>query len=100
MGARVDELLLYRAAIPNDPDAEGLRLLRAGAVDIATFASSSAVNNLITLLGSPDPLRSITLAAIGPITAQTLRDAGLEPAVIASEHTVPGLVQAIIEHFA
>ena len=43
----MDELTLYRATVPRDPDAEGLRRLREGSVDVVTFASSSAVRNLI-----------------------------------------------------
>jgi uroporphyrinogen III methyltransferase/synthase len=98
-GALVDELVLYRAAIPRDPDAEGLRLLRAGAIDSATFASSSAVRNLIEMLnGDVTPLRDVCIAVIGPVTAQAVRDAGLRVDVEASTYTVPGLVEALLSH--
>jgi uroporphyrinogen III methyltransferase/synthase len=98
-GALVDELVLYRAAIPRDPDAEGLRLLRAGAIDTATFASSSAVRNLIAMLdGDVSPLRDVCIAVIGPVTAQAVRDAGLRVYVEASTYTVPGLVEALLTH--
>jgi len=96
-GARVDELKLYRSDIPRDPGAEGLRRLRAGEIDIATFASSSSVRNLIAMLdGDASPLRSVTIAAIGPVTAQAVRDAGLTPAIIATTYTIEGLVEALI----
>ena len=97
MGAGVEELTLYAAQVPRDPDAEGLRRIRAGEIDIATFASSSAVRNLVEMLGSADALRGVTLAAIGPVTADALRRAGLEPAVVAVEHTVDGLVRALVQ---
>ncbi len=97
-GAAVDELTLYRAAVPTSPDLEGLRRLRSGDIDVATFASSSAVRNLIEMLGGDlAPLRSIHIAAIGPVTAQAVRDAGLEVAVEAAEYTIPGLVQALVQ---
>ena len=97
-GAVVDELILYVAAIPNTPDAEGLRRLRGGQIDIATFASSSAVRNLIAMLdGDVAPLASVRIAAIGPITAQTLRDAGLEPHIMPDEYTIEALVDAIVD---
>jgi uroporphyrinogen III methyltransferase/synthase len=97
MGAAVDELLLYRAAVPRDPDIEGLRRLRAGEIDIVTFASSSAVRNLVDMLdGDVAPLRRMSIAAIGPVTAQAISDAGLDLAVEAKEYTIPGLVSAIV----
>ncbi|MEX2226593.1 MAG: uroporphyrinogen-III C-methyltransferase [Dehalococcoidia bacterium] len=97
-GARVDELKLYRSDIPRDSGAEGLRRLRDGEIDIVTFASSSSVRNLIEMLnGDASPLRDATIAAIGPITAQAVREAGLEPAVVAATYTIDGLVRALIE---
>jgi uroporphyrinogen III methyltransferase/synthase len=98
LGARVDELTLYRAEVPRDPDAEGLRRLRAGEVDIATFASSSSVRNLVEMLdGDIAPLRRVLIAAIGPVTAQAVRNAGLEPTVLATEYTIEGLVAALVD---
>jgi uroporphyrinogen III methyltransferase/synthase len=100
MGARVDELTLYRSEVPKDPDAEGLRRLRAGEVDVATFASSSSVRNLVEMLGGDiEPLRRATIAAIGPVTAEAVADAGLRVDVTAEAHTVPGLVRALVAHF-
>ena len=37
------------------------------------------------------------VACIGPVTAATAREAGLTVTVEADEHTVPGLVQALID---
>ena len=37
------------------------------------------------------------MAAIGPVTADTARAAGIRVAATATEHTIPGLVTAI-EH--
>jgi len=100
-GARVEELTLYRSAVPARPDAEGLRRLLAGEIDVVTFASSSAVRNLWAMLeaAGADPaivLGRPRIAAIGPITAAAVRDAGLEPAIVADEYTIDGLVAAIV----
>ena len=38
------------------------------------------------------------VACIGPVTAATARDAGLTVTVEATEHTIAGLVQALIDH--
>jgi len=100
LGARVDELTLYRAAVPREPDSEGLRRLRAGEVDIVTFASSSAVRNLAEMLGGDlEPLRQALIACIGPVTARTAEELGVTVGLISEEHTIPGLVRALEDYF-
>ena len=95
-GAEVDELPLYLAAPPAVAPPEALAAVRSGAIDIATFTSSSTVQNLATLLGGDlSPLRGAVIACIGPIVAQTAREHGLEPHVVAAEHTVEGMVAAL-----
>ncbi len=51
LGAAVDEVPLYRAALPAAPSPEVLADLREGRIDIVTFTSSSTVRNLATMLG-------------------------------------------------
>ncbi|MBI4570799.1 MAG: uroporphyrinogen-III synthase, partial [Chloroflexi bacterium] len=99
-GATVDEVTLYIAAPPEQADLEGLRRLRAGEIDVATFASSSSVRNLAALLGGDlAPLRRCRIAAIGPVTAATVEELlGRPPDVVAAEHTIAGLVAALVEH--
>lgn len=100
-GAAVDELRLYRAAVPRDPDTEGLRRLRAGEIDIVTFASSSAVHNLLGMLGGDvAPLRSARIAAIGPVTSNAIREHGLPVDIQPTSYTIPALVSAIVEAVA
>ncbi|MEX1253996.1 MAG: uroporphyrinogen-III C-methyltransferase [Dehalococcoidia bacterium] len=98
-GAEVDEVTLYVAEQPKDPDSEGLRRLRAGEIEVATFASSSAVRNLVAMLGDDlELLRRCRIACIGPITAQTAEELlGRPPDVVAEEHTIAGLVRALAE---
>jgi uroporphyrinogen III methyltransferase/synthase len=62
-----------------------------------TFTSSSTVENFLAL-GLPWP-RGMEVASIGPITSKTARDRGLTIAVEAARHDIPGLVQAISQHF-
>jgi uroporphyrinogen III methyltransferase/synthase len=104
LGASVRELTLYRSAVPRQPDAEGLRRLRAGEIDVATFASSSSVRNLIAMLADAgdrvDVLRGVLIAAIGPVTAEAVREAGLQVAVEAERYTIEGLVEALAAHAA
>ncbi len=61
------------------------------ALDLITFTSSSTVKNFVAAYGVP----KIPTAAIGPITAQTLKNFGVTPAVVAEKFTIEGLVEAI-----
>jgi len=92
-GASVDVLETYRALPPS-----GLRARLAPSlarVDVVTFTSSSTVRAFVEALEAPLADR-ITVACIGPITAQTARDLGLRVDIIAQEYTTRGLVDAIV----
>jgi uroporphyrinogen III methyltransferase/synthase len=66
-----------------------------------TFASSSAVRNLLEMLGGDAALlRRALIAAIGPVTAAAVRDAGLDVGVEAETYTIDGLVEALVSHYA
>lgn len=62
--------------------------------DMATFTSSSTVENFIAAVGV-ESLANAKVAAIGTVTAQTLKKFGVEADVIAQEFTIAGLVDAI-----
>ena len=64
------------------------------AIDLITFTSSSTVKNFVATYGV-DVLKKIPSAAIGPITAQTLENFDVTPAIIADEFTIDGLIEAI-----
>ena len=101
-GAEVHVIEAYRTVIPR-ADVSGLmHSLRAGKVDMVTFTSSSTVTNFVTLLGGRslmDALAGTTIACIGPITQQTVEELGGRAAVVATDFTIPGLVQAIVKYF-
>jgi uroporphyrinogen III methyltransferase/synthase len=100
-GAKVEEVTLYVAAPPGSPEPAALHRLRAGEVDVVTFASSSTVTSLLKLLdGDTAPLKGPLIACIGPVTSRTAREAGLKVGVESKEHTIPGLVAALLAHYA
>ncbi|WP_035348931.1 uroporphyrinogen-III synthase [Edaphobacter aggregans] len=69
--------------------------------DAITFTSASTARNLIALLDAADLTLSegITLASIGPITSEALRELGHQPTIEAPEPTIPALVAALADHF-
>ena len=96
-GAAVDAVVAYRTVPETEADPATLRLVRAGAIDIVTLTSSSTARNLVAALGGDlSGLERSLIAAIGPITAETARELGLRVGVVAAEHTIPGLVAALV----
>ncbi|WP_196604044.1 uroporphyrinogen-III C-methyltransferase [Pectinatus haikarae] len=95
-GARVDVVQCYKTvtAASSDDDIEGR--LAAGEIDAITFTSSSTVTNLLKLLGNKTELiNNAVVACIGPITAQTCRENGIKPDVVAQKYTIAGLIDAV-----
>jgi uroporphyrinogen-III synthase len=112
-GAIVEEVAAYRtrgAVIDDEQGREVLRLLQAGQLDILTFTSSSTVRYFVQWLAdcapgaAVSPIALVThnpqlkIACIGPITSQTARELGLDVQIEASEFTIDGLVEAIVQH--
>jgi uroporphyrinogen III methyltransferase / synthase len=94
-GWAVEVVEAYRT----EPDAPNPAVLAAAAAaDAITFTSSSTVTNYLAVAGprAVPPL----VACIGPVTAQTATAAGLVVDVVASEHTIEGLVAALRERLA
>jgi len=97
-GAQVDQVVAYRTVQAAELPFEVLDALLTGRMDVITFASSSTVTNLMSLLkGDTNLLTGGAIACIGPVTARTAREAGLSVDIEAQEHTIPGLVAAIVE---
>lgn len=95
-GALVEELTLYLSAPAADPTADVLTTISRGNIDVVTFTSSSTVKNLREILnGDFSDLKSATIACIGPTTASTAEQLGLEPDVVATDHSVTGLVGSL-----
>ncbi len=61
--------------------------------EIVTFTSSSTVVNFLAAVGAAAV--PPTVAAIGPVTAATAREHGLDVAVEAEVHSIEGLVDAL-----
>mgnify|MGYP002624735718 CR=1 FL=1 len=87
-GANVTIAPAYRT------EAEAPAQIDFDALDLMTFTSSSTVRNFVATYGV-EPLQRIPTAAIGTITAQTLKSFGVTATIVAEEFTIGGLVDAI-----
>jgi len=97
-GALVDVVEAYRTVRPAKSKDSLEAILKKG-IDVVAFTSSSTVRNFMELLSDKTAMNGVKVAVIGPITAGTVRNYGLEPTITPKEYTIPALVEAIIEHF-
>jgi uroporphyrinogen-III synthase len=101
-GAKVDVAEAYETHVPKAAKAKLNRLFSndTSRPDIVTFTSSSTATNFLSLLEKDHwhGLREIWLASIGPVTSDTLRQAGFKPNIEALEYTMEGLALAIAKH--
>jgi uroporphyrinogen-III synthase len=93
-GAQVDVVEAYRNVTPPAASERAHRVFGEPYPDWVIFASSSAVDNLVSLIGIQAISRT-KIASIGPITSNTVRSYGLSVAVEARVHSVEGLVEAV-----
>ena len=97
-GADLTELPVYQNLDATEFTPQVRELLRAGELDWICLSSPSGAKNLARLLPAEAHSRlgqSIHIAAISPITAAAVTEAGLPVDVIAQEATWDGLFDAI-----
>jgi uroporphyrinogen III methyltransferase/synthase len=98
-GWEVTEVEAYRT-VPAGAD-EGIgkdELDAASGSDVITFTSPSSVKRYAALAAGRPPPRIV--ACIGPVTADAARAAGFRVDVVAADHSVEGLVVALVAHVA
>lgn len=102
-GASVTVAPVYRTVAADRVDPAIVSLLEEGRIDAVTFASSSSVTHCVAAIGE-DRARSllggVCVACIGPVTAGTAREHGLEVTVQPEEFTIPALVDALVRRLA
>lgn len=97
-GATVDVVDAYRNVMPQSAP-ELLRKALAERIDAVTFTSSSSVTHLADaarFAGIAFPFAGVRAISIGPITSQTLRQHGWEPAAEAVQSDISGLVDTTV----
>ena len=102
-GAQVTEVIAYRTLRPAATDQVGLEKMLSGQADAILFFSPSAVQHFVELVGATrlhELQGKLAVTAVGPVTANALREAGVERAVVARDTTAVAVVQALEGHFA
>jgi uroporphyrinogen III methyltransferase/synthase len=95
LGCLVNVVRAYRSVSTGDGAEELRTALERGDVDLATFASASAVRGYVDAVG--DALaRRAPAVSIGPVTSDALRAAGIDVVAEAKEASIDGLVTAVV----
>ncbi|HMA91149.1 MAG TPA: bifunctional uroporphyrinogen-III C-methyltransferase/uroporphyrinogen-III synthase, partial [Polyangiaceae bacterium] len=100
-GVEVDVVAAYQTRRLGEQSAERLgEMIVQHQVDAVLVTSSSIAEAIVNALGptARTQLSQVTVASIGPITTQTLGQLGMRVDLTASEHTIPGLLDALESH--
>ncbi len=89
------QIAVYRSADVKSANDEIVRRMGEGEIHWVTISSSAIAAATVNLFG--DLLRRTRLVSISPTTSKKLRELGHESAAEATDFSMPGMVQAIIE---
>ncbi|MCH9055412.1 uroporphyrinogen-III C-methyltransferase [Parathermosynechococcus lividus] len=97
-GATVSEVPAYESRCPQQADPTILAALQEGRVTTVTFTSSKTVKHFCQLVGAQAAtlLASVQIASIGPQTSETCRQLLGRVDCEAQDHSVQGLLSALI----
>jgi len=95
-GAEVDHVAVYTAQSVKSESARLAESISEGKIDWLTFASPSSVDGFFGQIGTKAvDSDKVKVASIGPVTSERLKELGVTADVIAKEHTLDGLLDAI-----
>jgi uroporphyrinogen III methyltransferase/synthase len=101
-GARVDVVKAYKTMIPERKKEELVSLLESNGVDLITFTSSSTVSHFVEMIGAEllsEKLEGVSIASIGPVTAERARQLGIETHIMPEEYTIESMVREIVRFY-
>lgn len=101
-GAEVDVVAVYRTVKPGTSQEEFRSVFGGGGADAITFTSGSTVTNFVELFPEGEAaklLEGVTVACIGPVTADTAAKAGIDVDLMPEQYTIPALTQALEDYF-
>jgi uroporphyrinogen-III synthase len=98
-GATVDQVVAYQNR-PAPPPPDLLELLPT--IEVLTFTSASTVRNFLATLpdaAAQQAIQRAVVIVIGPKTAAAAIELGLTVHMTAADHTIPGLIEALLTYF-
>lgn len=101
-GAAIKDVIAYKTELPSDNEIAKVRAELLRGVDAVLFFSPSAVKHLRAVTGQSEFVKlseMSSFAAIGPVTEDALRKAGVQRIVVAKNASVPSLLFELARHF-
>jgi uroporphyrinogen III methyltransferase/synthase len=96
-GAAVEFLPLLEVVAPDDPRPLARAAAEVGGYDWLVFTSANAVEAFLTRLPAGLPA-SVRVAVVGPATARSAVERGVEPWILASQSDAEGLAAELAPH--
>lgn len=93
--AIVHQVVAYDSRDVAAPDPQVADALVAGAIDWITVTSSASARSLVQMFGGH--LKKASLVAISPLTGGVLTELGYPPAIVATEYTSDGVIDALLD---
>jgi len=93
-GAIVDEATAYR--IVRETNEVDLPIQAPTYITLTSAEAARATNDTLRQKGRENWMKESAIACIGPITANAVRALGYQPAVVARDYTIPGLIEAML----
>jgi uroporphyrinogen III methyltransferase/synthase len=103
LGVHVTEVAAYATRKAEGGAPRLGEALAAGSIDVVTFTSSSTARNFAEAFTDEERRAwhgQVAVASIGPITAATAAEYGLQTDIMPAEYTIPALARAIADYFA
>lgn len=102
-GADVTSVVAYRTCMPESLDGDAVARIRREGADLIFFGSPSAVRNFVQMVDKDTLdwlMENSAFGAIGPTTAQAIRDAGIEVGFESPQPNTNDTIQAMTYYFA
>jgi uroporphyrinogen III methyltransferase / synthase len=102
-GAEVTEVIAYRTVTPVNLDHVKMAAIVNGEVEAILFFSPTAVEHFVAIVGQEklrDLQNRLAITAVGPITANALRQSDVHTLLVAEDTTADAVIGALNKHFA
>ena len=110
MGADVEEIYVYESGLPVDEKLKEkfYQDLTAGKIDAVVFGSGLSAKNIFKMLSEKAPIETlrsminskVTTVAIGPTTAEALREMGVKVDVMPEDYLFEKALEALAKHWS
>ena len=102
LGADVTVATAYENIRPDADVARVKKLFGEKKIAAVTFTSSSTVHNFVEMIGRSEYkelMNGVVVACIGPVTAKTAEEYGMQVHIVPTDYTIPALVEAMVDYY-